>query len=199
MQTSGGGGEGWGRWLAAVFPLSADMKGSVWEPGGRAHTSRRCCGPDSHPLITARPASQPASLSWDTPWTLHRTDGDLLNMQQSRPVLPLTAAAHMDNVIPVFFFLFCFFSPEVRDQAKNGHHPLGFRGRVEEGGGKHKLHPLSVKLFCVKPNAWAGEAHMFDVAKMLPRCRFSTAGSWCAGRGNVFVNAHVAHVLFLFL
>lgn len=108
MQTSGGGGDGWGRWLAAVFPLSADMKGSVWEPRGQAHTSRRCCGPDSHPLITSRTASQQASLSWDTPWTLHRTDGDLLNMQQNWLSLPLTAAAHMDNVSPLVFFFFFF-------------------------------------------------------------------------------------------
>lgn len=74
---------------------------------------------------------------------------------------------------PVFFA----FSPEVRDQAKTGHHPLGFRGRVREDGGKHKLHPLSVKLFRVKPGAPAEEPHMFDVAEMVPRCSFSAAGS----------------------
>lgn len=79
---------------------------------------------------------------------------------------------------PCFFSFFVFFfSLEVRDQAKNGYHPLGFRGRVSEDGGKHKLHPLSVKLFRAKPSASAGEAHMFDVAKMVPRCSFSAAGS----------------------
>lgn len=112
------------RWEMAgsSVPSQRDMKGSVWEPGGRAHTSRPC-GPDSHPLITARPAS----LSWDTPWTLHRTDGGLLNMQQSRAFPLLTTAARVDNVIPV--------APEASNQAKNGYHHLaekkfGFISRI---------------------------------------------------------------------
>lgn len=74
---------------------------------------------------------------------------------------------------PVFFA----FSPEVRDQAKNGHHPLGFRGRVREDGGKHKLHPLSVKLFRVKPGAPAEEPHMFDVAKWFHVAVFQQRGA----------------------
>lgn len=103
-------------WLVAALHLSMTWK-VQWESGGRAHTSRPC-GPDSHPLITARPAS----LSWDTPWTLHRTDGGLLNMQRSQAFPLLTAAARVDNVIPV--------APEASYQAKNGYHQLAGKSSV---------------------------------------------------------------------
>lgn len=70
--------EWWWELAGCSAPSHHDIKGSVWEYGAWAHTSWPC-GPDSHSLITARPAR----LSWDTPWTLHRTDRGLLNMQQS--------------------------------------------------------------------------------------------------------------------
>ena len=110
-------------------PSQRDMRGSVWESVGRALTSRPC-GPDSRSLITAGPAR----LSWDTPWTLHRADGGLLNMQQSRAFPLLTAAACMDNVIPV--------APEASYRAKNGHQQLAGKGKLA----LHELHPLSVGL-----------------------------------------------------
>lgn len=109
------------RWELAgcSAPSQRDMKGSVWEAGGRAriHTSRPC-GPDSRSLITASPARP----SWDTPWTLHRTDGGLLNMQQSQAFPLLTAAACVDNVIPV--------APEASYQAKNGYQQLAGKSSV---------------------------------------------------------------------
>lgn len=107
-----------GSWLAGCSASSqCDMKGSVWESAGRAYTSRPC-GPDSRSLITV----SPARLSWDTPWTLHRTDGGLLNMEHSQAFPLLTAAACVDNVIPV--------APEASYQAKNGYQQLAGKSSV---------------------------------------------------------------------
>lgn len=47
---------------------------------------------------------------------------------------------------------------------------------MREGGGKHKLHPLSVKLFRMKQSASAGKAHVFDVAKNGSTLQFFSSG-----------------------